>query len=156
VNPSTQKPKPMSRADWRKTPYAASEARDPDKNIRDILVRYKVADIQSTETTGPNGRPSYFVRFKLAGKIYRVGMEVLNAQASPDELMKQTKRAIFHLLKSLLEYSSVFAPVEQVLFAFIETPLGLTMYECAKPQLDKLEAPDFTRMLALPAAKGDA
>lgn len=148
--------KPMYRAEWLKTPYAKSEAKDPDKAIRDVLVKRKVVDIQTTETTGPNGRPAYSVRFRLEGKVYRVGMEVMDAKGvGGDELLKQAKRAVYHLLKSVLEFATVFAPVEQVLFAYLESAAGPTMYEIARPQLDRLEAPSFGRILALPAKGGD-
>ena len=45
------KPKPMTAAEWRTTPYAKSEAKDADKAIRDLLVKRGVRDIQHTETT---------------------------------------------------------------------------------------------------------
>lgn len=147
-------PKPMSRADWLRTPYAKSSASDPDKAVRDLLVKRGVVDIQHTETTGPNGRRAYSVRFRLHDKIYRVGMEVLHAAAAPDELLKQAKRAVFHLLKSVLEFATVFAPLEQVLFAYLETPAGPTLYEVARPQLGQLQAVNFTQMFALPPARG--
>lgn len=141
----------LTRSEWLKTPYAASEAKDPDKAIRDLLVKRRVVDIQTTETTGPNGRPAYQIRFRLEGKVYRIGMEVLDASnVTAHELTRQAKRAVFFLLKSALEFATVFAPLEQVLFAYLESNAGPTMYEHARPQLDRLQAPSFAGILALP------
>lgn len=75
---------PMRRADWRKTPYAQTEAQDPDAAMRHLLARYKATDFQFTETTGENGRRAFILRFKLAGKAYRIGTEVLHAGAKPE------------------------------------------------------------------------
>lgn len=140
-----------TRGEWLKTPYADSSARDPDGDIRAILAKRDVTDIQTTQTTGPNGRPAYVLRFRLGSKVYRIGMETLHAQqVSAEHLLKQAKRAVYHLLKSVLEFATVFAPVEQVLFAFVESAAGPTMYEIAKPQLDRLESPNFGGVPALP------
>jgi hypothetical protein len=143
--------KAMSRSEWRKTPYAASDARDPDKSIRDLLRKYAVADIQSTETTGPQGRPAFQVRFILRGKTYCVPVETLEADAGPDELLKQAKRAVYHMLKAMLEAAEVFWPAEQALFAFLEVPGGRgILYDAARPALQRLEAPTFGTLLAIP------
>lgn len=146
--------KPLHRAAWLRTPYAKSKAKDPDKAVRGLLTKRKIVDIQTTETTGPNGRPLYQLRFRLEGKVYRVGLEVLHANGvTAEELLRQAKRAVYFLLKSVLEFATVFAPVEQVLFAFLETPNGGTLYEAARPQLDKFQAPNFAGILALPPAR---
>ena len=147
----------MKRSEWLKTPYAASDARDPDRAIRDLLTKYGVKDVQVTETTGPNGRPEYSLRFILQSKTYRVALEVLHADATPAELVKQVKRAVFHMLKSLLEFAAVFGPFERSLFAYLETPYGPTLYEAAAPTLAQLQAaPDFRRLMLPPAREGGA
>lgn len=76
----------------------------------------------------------------------------------PDALIRQIKRAIYHLLKSTLEFATVFAPVEQVLFPWIETAEGRTLYESAAPNLHMLNSAGgagFQELLALPAPRSE-
>lgn len=146
--------KTLSRQEWQKTPYAQSEAKDPDKALRDLLTKRGVQDIQVTETRGPHGRPSYELRFGLKGKVYRIGLETLPvSQAKPDELLKQVKRAVYFLLKSTLEFATVFAPLDQVLFPYLEVDGRTTTYEAAKPFIDQLGPAGFLK--ALPARQPD-
>jgi hypothetical protein len=143
----------MTQAEWRKTPYATSEAKDPDKSIRDLLDRRGIVDQQFTRTTGPAGRPLYAVMFKLKDTMYRVGLEVLNARGvDQDQLMRQVKRAIFYMLKSAIEYTSVFGSMEQIMFAFIVDPkTNATIYETMAPHLPKLTTGGVASLLpALP------
>ena len=144
----------LTRAQWLKTPYAKSEARDPDGAIRALLGKYGVRDVQWTEAGGPSGRPACMLRFILKGKTYRVMIESLDAQADAGELLKQVKRAIYFMLKSTLEITGVFCSAEQALFAWLELPGGQTLYEGAAPHLAKLNGPDFSTLL-LPAPKGE-
>ncbi|WP_439625938.1 hypothetical protein [Gemmata sp.] len=147
--------KRLTRAEWNKTPYAGSEARDADGAVQKLLAKYGVRDVATVSFTTPGGRPGYGVRFVLGGRCYRIALETLAAAATEDELRVQAKRAVFHFLKSALELSNVFMPPEQVLFAFLELPAagGATMYEGARPHLGQLTAPEFGRLM-LPA-KGD-
>lgn len=151
---ATQPARRLNKADWRKTPYALSEVSDPDKSVRDLLKRYGVKDVQFTETDGPNGRPSFSVRFRLGDHTYRVGVETLNAEAKPDDLVRQVKRAVYYQLKTLLEFATVFGPVEKVLFSYLEADSGHTMYDLAAPNLPSLKATGSFARLALPAASG--
>lgn len=60
----------LSRTEWRKTPYAETEARNPDTAILELLRQRGVKDIQPTYTTGPNGRPFYSIRSReIAGRL---------------------------------------------------------------------------------------
>lgn len=147
----------LTRTEWRKTPYAGTEAKDADGALTRLLEKYRVRDIATIAfSSGAHGRPGWGVRFVLDGKCYRVSLETLHVypgQVSEAELKVQVKRAVFHFLKSALEMATVFMPVEQVLFAFLELPGagGATAYEAALPHLAQLRAPDFGRLMLPPA-----
>lgn len=146
----------MSRADWNKTPYAGSTAKDADGAITALLAKYKVTETQITSCRGPNLRPAYMLRFVLKGKCYRIAVETLDAwHVSEAELMLQAKRAVFYFLKSTLEMTTTFFPAEQVLFAFLEVPRSdgetQTMFEGARPYIAQLTAPNFGRLMLPPA-----
>lgn len=137
----------LKRSDWLRTPYAKSTAKAPDAAIRTLLARYGVTDIQWTEGVGAEGRPAVMLRFILRGKGYKIKLDGLDADAEAAELLLQVKRAVFFQLKALLELAGVFAPPEKVLFAYLETPDGPTMYDAAQPYLEQLRAPNFGQLL---------
>lgn len=137
----------LSRSAWRKTPYAASSAQNPDAAIHALLGKYGVTEVQWTVGTGEHGRPACMLRFILGGKGYRIMLEALDADAGADERLKQIKRAIFHYLKSTLEISQVFFTPEEALFAFLELPHGQTMIDAARPHMARLTGPDFGRLV---------
>jgi hypothetical protein len=150
--------KKLSRSEWLKTPYAKSDAKNPDGAIQALLAKYGVVEVMTASYLGVNKRPGFGVRFVLKGKPYRVALETLNADASPDELRVQVKRAVFHYLKSVLEVTGVFMSVEEALFAYLElpTPAGdglTTMFEYARPTVNKLTAPDFGKLMLPPASR---
>jgi hypothetical protein len=140
----------MTRSEWARTPYAGSQATRTEDSASGLLSKYGVQVFQWTQGRGQNGRPAIQFRFELKGKTYRVMIETLLADASPDELIVQAKRAIYHYLKSALEMASVFVPMEKTLFAFLELPGGYTCFEAAAPYVNQLEGPDFGRLM-LPA-----
>lgn len=127
----------MSRAAWKKTPYATTRAADPDTSLRKLLGKYQVRDIQTTETT-VNGRHTISLRFRHQDKTYRIALPVLDADAEHEELVRQVKRAIFFYLKAALEAATYFFTPEQALFAFIETANEQTIYELAAPKLKQI------------------
>jgi len=143
----------LSASEWRKTPYAQSDARDPDGAVNKLLAKYGVCEIVTALYRGRHDRPAWGVRFVLKGKGYRVSLETLNAEGIPEEkLLSQVKRAVFYMLKSCLEMSGVFMPPEQTLFAFLEPPAmgGLTMFEAFEPLVPQLKAPDLSRLMLPP------
>jgi hypothetical protein len=137
----------LSRSEWTRTPYAKSQAANPDAAIQSLLAKYGVRDIQWTADNGPNGRRAFQLRFVLKSKGYKIMLESLDAEASEDELNRQIKRAIFFYPKSVLEVANVFITPEEALFAFLELPQGQTMYSGAAPYIDRLTGPDFARLL---------
>lgn len=148
-----KRPRRLTAAEWAKTPYAKSEARDPDRSILDLLRKYNIEKIQNTLSHGPSGRRSFEIRFQLGDRCYRVGMEVLDVQNVPeDNLLRQVKRAVFHFLKIALEFSTVFCPLDQVLFGFVETSDGHTTYERGREGLENLLAGHFYMPPAGPRA----
>lgn len=139
----------MTRSEWLKTPYAGTEAKDPDRAIQQLLDKYGVRDIQWTIGTGPEGRRAAMLRFILDGKGYRLMLETLEADAKEIELLRQVKRAIFYTLKAALESARFFGP-EKTLFAFLELPNGQTMHDAAALFMDRLAGPDFGRLMLSP------
>lgn len=147
--------KRMSRSEWVKTPYAKSTARDPDGAILALLAKYKIITVQTTHGKGINGRPAFQLRFMMNDRAYCITREVLDADAHPDELMRQMKRGVYHRLKVTLEETTLF-PAEEVLFPYLELPAagGVIIYQAAQPALAKFEPPDFGRLM-LPSPSGD-
>jgi hypothetical protein len=141
----------MTRAEWSKTPYAKSDARDPDGAILSLLAKYKITTTQLTHGNGPNGRPAFAVRFMLGERAYTIMRETLHADAPPDQLLKQVKRAIYYRLKVTLEDAAIFPP-EEVLFPYLELPAagGVTVYTAAQPALAQFKTPDFGRLMLPP------
>jgi hypothetical protein len=144
----------LSRSEWAKTPYAKSEARNPDAAILALLAKYGVVEVMNAQYRGPNGRLAFGVRFVLRGKPYRIALEVLNAEAKPEELCVQVKRAIYHYLKSLLEVTGLFISTEQALFAHLELSgeagKSMTMWEYAEDTVKRLVAPSFAQLMLSP------
>jgi hypothetical protein len=137
----------LGRTQWLRTPYAGTQAQRTDQSLDRLLGRYHVQQYQWTQAKGPSGRPLIAFRFELENKCYRIAVETLNADAPAADLLLQAKRAIFHMMKSSLEMASVFAPMERVLFAYLETAHGQTVYELAAPHLGKLDHA-FPKLLA--------
>lgn len=152
--------KKLSRSEWSRTPYAKSDARNPDGAIQALLAKYGVVEIVTASYLGPTKRPGFGVRFVLKGKPYLVALETLDADATPDELRTQVKRAVYHYLKSVLEVTGVFMSVEQALFAYLELPAQggagvTTMFAWAEPKIAKLTAPSFAKLM-LPPVEGES
>lgn len=143
-NPSKKR---MSRTEWSRTPYAKSDVKDPDRSVTSMLAKYAIEEHQFAQGKGAHGRRAVLLRFVMNKRGYRIALETLDADATPDELVVQIKRVIFHYLKSVLEMSSVFISVEESLFAFLELPDGSTAYEVAGPRLGELPAPNFLQRL---------
>jgi hypothetical protein len=143
----------MQRKAWLKSPYAKSQAQNPDGALYTLLERYGVKSYELGQGEGPGGRRAVRLRVELKGAVYRFLLECLDAEASEEELIRQVKRALFYQLKSVLELASVFFPLEEALFAFRETRDGHTVWEAARPHLAALSAEHFGR-LALPAPAG--
>lgn len=148
---SDKPPRKMSRQEWAKTPYAKTDARDPDGAILSLLAKYRITTTQLTHGIGPNGRPAFSVRFMLDGRAYTILRETLHADAPPDQLMKQVKRAIYYRLKVTLEDAAIFPP-EEALFPYLELPAagGATVYVTAQPALAQFKTPDFGRLMLPP------
>ena len=129
----------MEKSAWLKSPYATSEVKDPDRAIEALLGKYGVINIQTTSCNGPNGRSAYQIRFQLKDRVYRIGMEVLDVRGvETRRLVRQVKRAVYHFLKPALEFATIFAPLDQVLFGFVETADGNTTYDVGKQFLHNL------------------
>lgn len=142
----------MSKSEWSKTPYAGTEAKNADQAVTGLLEKYGVTEYQWTRGTGPCGRAAILLRFNLRGKMYRMMIEVLDVSIDVprDDLIRQAYRAMFYHLKSTLEMSTIFYPLETLLFAFLELPSGSTMYEMAMPHMSKLQPGNFSQLM-LPA-----
>lgn len=144
----------MTRNDWLKTPYAATDAKNPQADVTRLLDRYRIVNRQWTEHPGPNGRPAVTLRFELRSKTYRMTIETLAVErAEPAELAKQAMRVIYWTLKPVLENLLVFMPPERALLPYLETPEGPTVYDGLVPHLPKLTANDLLGFAAkaLPA-----
>jgi hypothetical protein len=76
---------PLTPRDWRKTPYAQSDARDPDGAVNKLLAKYGVSEIVTALYRGRHDRPAWGVRFVLNGKGYRVSLETLSVEGVPAE-----------------------------------------------------------------------
>lgn len=155
----------MRVSEWRQTPYAMTDVRDPDGAIRKLLQKHGVTDIQWTEASGPNNRPAVSIRFVLKRKTYRIMLETLdvdyqrskvNHDLMRNQLICQVKRAIFHYLKSVLEMTGVFFSAEQALLSHLELPQGGTVFENLEGQLDRLDCDGFKRLLLLPPKKQES
>ena len=166
TQPKTQPPtttpadRPLTSAEWRKTPYAQSNARDPDGAVCKLLEKYGVGEIVTAKYRDQHkhNRLAWGVRFILNGKGYRVSLETLDVPDVPeDKLLAQVKRAVYYLLKSCLEVTGVFMSPEQTLFAFLEPPgmNGLTMFEALASIVPQLKAPDLSRLMLPPRREGE-
>lgn len=135
----------LSRSQWMQTPYAKSTANNADGQIEKLLEKYGADGFQFTRGRGPHGRQGVMMRFRIEGRTYRMQVEALDADASDAELLLQAKRAIYWMLKSLLEPVSVFFCKEQALFSFLELPGpdNPTTFEVASPQLGAIQSAEF-------------
>lgn len=129
--------KKYERGDWLKnTPYAGSDAKNPEKAINDLLEEYGVVSKQWTDHPGPNGRAAVTIRFNLVGRTYRIMVETLDVpRAEPRELRMQVLRVIFWTLKPLLENSLIFGGIDRLLLPFMEDDTGATVYEQLSPHM---------------------
>lgn len=115
----------------------------PDRDIERLLEKYKASDWQWTMGRGPSGHRAVMLRFRLKEKTYRFNIETLDADADERMLVLQSKRAIFWMLKAVIEASTVFFTPEQAMFAFLELPDGVTTYEVASPKLSSMTSREF-------------
>lgn len=142
----------LTKTEWRKTPYAGTQAGRTREKMEQILERYGVNTHQITRCRGPNGRPAVVLRFESDEKTYKLAVETVNADVEEHLLIKQAERAIYFLLKSTLEFANIFCPLEKAFFAFLELPDGRTVYDAAEPTIGNLRGGRFD-LLALPPAK---
>jgi hypothetical protein len=149
----TARPRPLSRAEWNKTPYAKTTAGDPDGAIRRLLGAYGVAHLSLTSGRGPSGRPAFQVEFEFKSRVYRVMLETLYADAAPDQLMRQVQRAVYFRLKAVLEQVGVFCTAEEALFGYLKLSSGATAYEAGAAHIERLTAGVPRGLIALPPAK---
>jgi hypothetical protein len=124
----------IERKVWLKTPYAKSKSQTPDAALQTLLERYHITDHEVAQGTGPNGRRAIKLRFVIRGKTYRLLLECLDADAKPEELLMQIKRALYWQLKNVLEMATVFFPLDEALFAYRELADGATLGEALKGQ----------------------
>ena len=133
-----QHSKRYERGEWLKTPYAGSDAKDPERAVMDLLEGYGVQQRQWTDHKGPNGRVAVTLRFQLNEKVYRISIETLDvARAEPRELRKQALRVIYWTLKPLLENALLFGGPDRLLLPFMEDDTGRTVYEQLQPYLSE-------------------
>lgn len=152
----------LSRRDWEKTPYAQSEAKDPDRALSMLLEKYKVTERQWTEHKGAHDRPACALSFILGGKTYRITVETLDTyNVDREPLIRQVKRVIFWTLKPLMENAIVFGDdeggnegMQRLLLPFLVDNTGHTVYERILPHLKDVNAQALigaARQMALPA-----
>lgn len=140
----------MDRRAWLRTPYATTNAQDPDAAVVKLLGKYSIAKFSTIHDTIA-GRPGYGVRFQLNGLWYVVAFPTMDVkQVEPYQLLRQIKRLVFYTLKSLLETSSVFMPPEQLLLPFLEVN-GKTLYQQLEPKLDQLKNGQETNLIGMDA-----
>lgn len=154
-----QHSKKYERKDWLQTPYAGSDAKDPERAVMELLEGYGVSNRQWTDHRGPNNRPAVTLRFEMAARTYRISIETLDVpRAEAKELRKQALRVIFWTLKPLLENALLFGGPDRLLLPFMEVDSGLTVFEQLQPFMDgpKFQAKaliEFAQRPALPAPK---
>lgn len=147
----------MGRGAWERTPYAKTDAKNPDSAVNKLLDKYLIRQRQWTEDIGPNGRLRLTLQFIGDGKTYRIGLEVLDVTGvDEDQLARQIKRVIFWTLKPLLENAVVFGNKgrEKLLLPFLVDNTGHTVYDQIAPHLTNINARSLLevgRKLALPA-----
>lgn len=127
--------KPMSRTEWRRTPYSGTSARNTEQAIRSLLRKYGVTNFSWSEGVD-QGRHAVMLRFELRRAWYRLVVCILDAAVSVEERLRQAERALFYHLKSALELANVFLPVEEVLFAWREIPGHGTAFQAFAPCLE--------------------
>lgn len=139
----------MDRSAWLKTPYANSDARDPDAAIVSLLEKYGITRYSNIRDVGSSGRPGYGVRFMLDGLWYVVAHEILDVdRVDEPQLIKQVKRFVFYTLKVLLEASNVFVERQKLLLPFLEVQGGNFYEKVAGHLKDLQEQPQrFTALL---------
>lgn len=154
--------KQLTAQQWRDTPYAGSDAKQPDAAITRLLDSYQIDERQWTEHRGPNSRPAMTLSFTTKGKTYRITVETLNApQVEREKLVMQVKRAIYWTLKSLLESANIFGPednegLERLLLPFLVDNTGMTTFDQLKPFLKDITPRSLIeagQRMALPAPK---
>lgn len=147
----------MQRSDWDKTPYARSDARDPDSAIASLLDKYQIGERQWTEHNGIGGLPACSLCFVLKGKTYRITVGVLDCrEVDIAQRKKQVKRVIFWTLKPLLENAVVFGPdgMRKLLLPFMVDGSGATVYDRIQPMIENVTAKaliNYGKQMALPA-----
>lgn len=140
---------PMRMAEWNKTPYAGTTAKDTDGNLAKLMAKYGITEYSMSTGTGPSGRKGFGVQFVLHNIRYQIGFETLDVKGGhPDELMQQVKRAVYFHIKSLLETASVFVRPEEVMMPYMVTASGQTFYQAVKPRLAELQTTGLQALLA--------
>jgi hypothetical protein len=127
------KPK-LTRRQWLKTPYAGTSAQNTEADMRKLLEKYGIQNIQWTQGVR-DSRPILSLRFVLDGRAYSVTLGALNAEADNNELLRQLKRAIYWTLKPLLEGAKMFFETEQLLLGFLEVDDGRTVWDVGRGKL---------------------
>jgi len=58
----------LTRAQWSKTPYAGTGARNTEDSVYSLMRKYNIVNFQWTQGVGPNGRHAVMYRFELVGR----------------------------------------------------------------------------------------
>jgi len=96
----------------------------------------------------PEG-PAYQVRFVLNEKPYKMLLVGLDADKVEDEeKIAQIQRVLYYQIKSLFELATIFLTVDQVFFTFLELPEGQTVYEVARPRLERMNVAEVLGFLS--------
>jgi len=142
---------PISKQQWAATPYAGTQAQDPERDVHRLLEKYRVTERQWTHCRGANGRPLVALVFNLRGKAYRVAFEVLDCPAvDVAQRERQIVRVIYWTLKTALEAANIFLPTEKALMPYLILPDGSTMWEAAEPHMARLTVQNFSGQVLRP------
>jgi len=138
----------MNRTEWKRTPYAATEAKNSERDLSRLFEKYGVQQYSFSRGLTEDG-PAYQVRFVLNEKPYKMLLVGLVAEKVEDEeKIAQIQRVLYYQIKSLFELATVFLSVDQVFFTFLELPEGKTVYEVARPRLERMSVAEVLGFLS--------
>ena len=138
----------MNRTEWKRTPYAATEAKNSERNLSRLFEKYGVEQYSFSRGLTEEG-PAYQVRFVLKDKPYKMLLVGLDAdKVADEEKIAQIQRVLYYQIKSLFEMATVFLSIEQVFFTFLELPEGKTVYETARPRLERMSVAEVLGFLS--------
>lgn len=137
----------MNRTEWKRTPYAMTEAKNSERDLSKMFEKYGVTQYSFARGISNDG-PAYQVRFVLNEKPYKMMLEGLGADnVKEEEKIAQIQRVLYYQIKSMFELSTVFLTAEQVFFSFLELPEGRTVYEVAFPKMEQISGGDLKGFL---------